>query len=149
MSAFDWRGLPLAERILGACGVLLFIDLLFTWQGVSILGTTVGVSGWHGANGLLLGIAVTALVVFEVVRLLGDRAAAARALVAVPDALASTALAGTVLVLGVLKFLTAHQLRRWPEYVGLVLAVAIGYGGWLARSRSTAESPEPARAPGA
>ena len=42
MSAFDWRGLPLAERILGACGVLLFIDLLFTWQGVSILGTTVG-----------------------------------------------------------------------------------------------------------
>jgi hypothetical protein len=37
-----------------------------------------------------------------------------------------------VLVLGILKFLAANELRRWPEWVGLVLALAIGYGGWLA-----------------
>lgn len=140
MGSFDWRGLSLAQRILGACGVLLFVDLLFTWQGVSILGTTIGVSGWHGLNGVLLGIAVTALVAFEAIVLLGERAAAVRALVPVPDALAATALAGSVLVLGVLKFLTAHQLRRWPEYVGLVLALAIGYGGWLTYSSAEAET---------
>jgi hypothetical protein len=147
MGGFDWRRMSRSQQILGACGVLLFIDMLFTWQGVSILGTTVGVSGWHGLNGVLLGIAVIALVAFQVVLLLGERASQIRDLVPVPDALASAALAGAVLVLGILKFLTANEVRRWPEWVGLILAIAIGYGGWLAYSGSTHAGSEPVNTP--
>jgi hypothetical protein len=46
-----------------------------------------------------------------------------------------------VLVFGVLKFLTANELRRWPEWVGLVLALAIGYGGWLAYNEARGDAP--------
>jgi hypothetical protein len=56
--------------------------------------------------------------------------------------LVSAALAGGVLVLMVLKFLTANELRRWPEWVGLVVALAIGYGGWLVYSSRTEQAAE-------
>jgi hypothetical protein len=137
----DPRGLSLGHRILLGCGAALFIDMLLTWQGVSILGTTVGVSGWHGLNGLILGLLTTALVAWEVLLLLAERAADLRRRVPVPEELASAALAGGVLVFGILKFVTANELRRWPSWVGLILVVAIGYGGWLVRSESKAAAP--------
>jgi hypothetical protein len=62
------------------------------------------------------------------------------------EKLVSTALAAGVLVAGVLKFLVASQLRRWPEWVALVVALVIGYGGWLVYSGQdtvTAEAPSP------
>jgi hypothetical protein len=135
LGQIDLKGLNLAHRILLGGAVVLFIVMFFTWQGVSILGTTVGVSGWHGFNGVLLGIFTLALLVWEVGLLVGERSAELRKMVPVPEKLVSAGLAGGVLVLGVLKFLTASQLRRWPEWVGLVVALAIGYGGWLVYSQ--------------
>ena len=133
----DVRSLGLPHRILLACGVVLFVVMFFTWQGVSVLGTTVGVSGWHGFNGVILGLLTAALVAWEILLLLGEQTAELRKRVAVvPESLVSAALAGGVLLFGVLKFLTASQLRRWPEWLGLLLALAIGYGGWLAYSES-------------
>ena len=132
----DLRSLSVAHRILLGCGAALLIDMFFTWQGVSLLGTTVGVSGWHGLNGVLLGLLTIALVVWEVLLLLGEQTADLRRRVSLPEKLVSAALAGAVLVFGVLKFLTASQLRRWPEWLGLILALAIGYGGWLVYSAS-------------
>lgn len=136
MSQFDLRSMSLAHRILLGAGILLFIVMFFVWQGVAILGTTVGVSGWHGLNGVILGLLTIALVGWEVLTILGERTADLRRMVPAPEKLVSAALAGGVLVFGVLKFLTANELRRWPEWVGLVLALAIGYGGWLAYSES-------------
>jgi hypothetical protein len=53
-----------------------------------------------------------------------------------------------VAVLGILKFLSANELRRWPEWVGVVLALAIGYGGWQARATRAAGAAEaPAETP--
>ena len=132
MNQIELRSMSLAHRVLLGGGVLLFIVMFFVWQGVEILGTSVGVSGWHGLNGVLLGLVTIALVVWEALTVLGDRTADLRRMVPVPEKLVSAGLAAGVLVLGILKFLTANELRRWPEWVGLVLALAIGYGGWLA-----------------
>jgi hypothetical protein len=138
MGQIDLRSLNFAHRVLLGGGAILFIVMFFTWQGVSLLGTTVGVSGWHGVNGVLLGLATAVLLAGEVLLLVGDQASELRSnllsKVNVPERLISAALAGAVLVLGILKFLTASQLRRWPEWVGLVVALGIGYGGWLVYS---------------
>ena len=136
VSEMDLRSLSLAHRILLGCGAALLIVMFFTWQGVSILGTTVGVSGWHGLNGVLLGLLTIGLLVWEVLLLLGEQAADLRRKISLPETLVSAALAAGVVVFGVLKFLTASQLRRWPEWLGLILALAIGYGGWLVYSGS-------------
>jgi hypothetical protein len=135
LGQIDLKSLSLAHRILLGGAVVLFIVMFFTWQGISILGTTVGVSGWHGFNGVILGLFVLALLVWEVALLVGERAGELRRMIPVPEKLVSAGLAAGVLVFGVLKFLTASQLRRWPEWLGLVLALAIGYGGWLAFSQ--------------
>ncbi len=137
----DLRSLSLGHRILVGCGAALFFDMFLTWQGVSVLGTTVGVSGWHGLIGVILGLLTTALVAWEVLLLLAERAADLRQRAPIPEELVSAALAGGVLVFGILKFVTANELRRWPSWVGLILALGIGYGGWLVRSESKAEAP--------
>jgi hypothetical protein len=142
MGQIDLRSISLAHRILTGCAAVLFIVMFFTWQGVSVLGTTVGVSGWHGLNGVLLGLFTIALLVWEVMLLLGDRTADMRKLVPVPESLVAAGLAAGVLVLGILKFLTANELRRWPEWIGLLLALAIGAGGWLIYSEKSEAAPE-------
>jgi hypothetical protein len=136
MNQIDLRGMSLAHRILLGGGVLLFIVMFFVWQGVNILGTSVGVSGWHGLNGVILGLLTIVLVAWEVLMILGERTADLRRMVPAPERLVSAGLAAGVLVFGILKFLTANELRRWPEWVGLILALAIGYGGWLAYSEA-------------
>jgi hypothetical protein len=147
MNQIDLRSISLAHRILLVGGVLLFIVMFFVWQGVEILGTSVGVSGWHGLNGVILGLLTIALVAWEVLTILGERTADLRRMVPAPQKLVSAGLAGAVLVFGVLKFLTANELRRWPEWVGLVLALAIGYGGWLAYNEGK-DAAEVAEVPG-
>jgi len=143
MGQIDLRSLSFAHRILLGGAAILFIDMFFTWQGVSLLGTTVGVSGWHGLNGVLLGLATTALLAWEVLLLVGDQAAELRSKIALPERLISAGLAAAVLALGILKFLTASQLRRWPEWVGVLVALGIGYGGWLVFSAHAESSSEP------
>jgi hypothetical protein len=147
MNQIDLRSMSLAHRLLLGGGVLLFIVMFFVWQGVEILGTSVGVSGWHGLNGVILGLLTIALVAWEVLTILGERTADLRRMVPAPQKLVSAGLAGAVLVFGVLKFLTANELRRWPEWVGLVLALAIGYGGWLAYNEGK-DAAEVAEVPG-
>jgi hypothetical protein len=147
MNQIDLRSMSLAHRLLLGGGVLLFIVMFFVWQGVEILGTSVGVSGWHGLNGIILGLLTIALVAWEVLTILGERTADLRRMVPAPQKLVSAGLAGAVLVFGVLKFLTANELRRWPEWVGLVLALAIGYGGWLAYNEGK-DAAEVAEVPG-
>lgn len=141
MNQIDLSSMSLAHRILLGCAAALFIVMFFTWQGVSLLGTTVGVSGWHGLNGVLLGLLTVALVAWEILLLLGARTADVRGMVPAPEKLVSAGLAAGVLVFGILKFLTASQLRRWPEWVGLLLALAIGYGGWLAFTKQEEAAP--------
>jgi hypothetical protein len=142
MGQIDLRSMSLVHRILLGGGAILFIVMFFTWQGVDTAFGTVGVSGWHGLNGVLLGLVTAALIVWEVLLLLGDQMADVRKRIPMAEGLVSAALAGGVLVLAILKFLTANELRRWPEWVGLVVALAIGYGGWLSYSSRTEPAAE-------
>jgi hypothetical protein len=146
LGQIDLKSLSLAHRILLGCSAALFIVMFFMWQGVSIGGATFGVSGWHGFVGVVLGLLTIALLVWEVLLLVGERTADLRRMVSVPEKLVSAGLAAAVLVFAVLKFLTANEARRWPEWVGLVLALGIGYGGWLVYSQEEAVA-EVAQAP--
>jgi hypothetical protein len=145
MNEINLRGLSRAHRILLVGAAILFVDMFLTWQGIDVLGTTVGVSGWHGLLGVILGLATLALGAWEAMLLLGERATEVRSKLPFKDEkLVSTALAAGVLVVGVLKFLVASQLRRWPEWVALIVALVIGYGGWLVYSGQdtvTADAP--------
>ena len=49
----------------------------------------------------------------------------------VKPAMLSAALAAGVLLFTVIKFLVDNTARHWPAWIGLILAIAIGVGGWL------------------
>jgi hypothetical protein len=106
--------------------------MFFMWQGVS---------GWHGAAGTLLGLCTLGLLAWEIVMLLGPAAAVVRDRISLPPRIVSASFAGAVLAMGIIKFLSASQVRRWPEWVGLVLALAIGYGGWAVYSEQVEAEP--------
>lgn len=128
-----------ATKVLLGVGILLFIDLFFAWQQVSVgveqFRVTASSSGWHGV-GVVVGLLVIALILWE-----GLQLANVKLNVDLPIALISAALAAGIVVFTVIKFLADNEARHWPAWVGLILAVAIGFGGWL---RYTAGAPAPA-----
>ena len=120
------KGMSRSSQLLGGAGLLLFIFLFFDWQQVSFGGITAGRSGWHGW-GTAAGIFVIALVLFEVVQMFG---------VTLPElpvkpAMISAGLAALVLLFTVIKFFVDNEARHWPAWVGLILAILIGIGGFL------------------
>ena len=146
---FDWRDLSTASKLLIAASVLLLIDLFLNWQEacVSFGGTETcgGESGWSGI-GFLVGILTLALLAWEVLRMLGMTA---QWNLPVAANLVSAALAGGVLLFTIIKFLSDGEFRNWPAWLGLLLAIAIGVGGWMryreadeaAATRTTTEPP--------
>jgi hypothetical protein len=122
-------GLSTAAKILLIAGLLLFIDLFLAWQqacagagGFNVCGS---LSGWDGI-GILTGLLVLALLLWE-----GAQLAGVTASLNVPVALVSAGLAGGVTLITVIEFFSHSTARHWPAWVGLVLAIVIGYGGWL------------------
>ena len=146
---FDWRELSTASKLLIAASVLLLIDLFLNWQEacVSFAGTETcgGESGWAGV-GFIVGILALALLVWEVLRMLGMTATWN---LPVAANLVSAALAAGILVFTIIKFLADGEFRNWPAWLGLLLAIAIAVGGWLrykeaddvARTPTTTEPP--------
>jgi hypothetical protein len=66
----------------------------------------------------------------------------------VKTVLISTGLAALVLLFTVIKFLVDNEARHWPAWVGLILAIAIGLGGFLRWSGDAAHVWErPAQTP--
>ena len=147
--AFDVSRLSNATRILLGGGVLLLIDSFLTWQrdcpslaGVEPSCTNVH-SMWGGSGavfGVLAGILLLAMLAWE-----GLRVANVAVDIGAP---VDAAKVGAYLGLGVLamvliKFifvLTSAALGAW---LGLVLALAIGYGAWM-RLQEPAEPLPPA-----
>jgi hypothetical protein len=123
-SGFDMSKMSTASKILLGAGVLYLIDLLLRWQEVCIEGIAcVGRSGASGIGVLNL-LLVLALVVWEVMWMLGVQIQAPRALI-------SAALAAGIVLFTVLKILIDNEAIAIWAWIGLILALAIGYGGWM------------------
>ena len=113
-----------------AGGVLLFADLFLAWQKWCIrIGATERVcadrAGWYGF-GVVVGLATTLLVVWVAAQLVG---------VELPQRL-EPLLAGAVVVLVAIEFVTHEERRQWPAWAGLALGVAIAAAGaWTLRNQ--------------
>jgi hypothetical protein len=52
-------------------------------------------------------------------------------------------LAWGVLLFTIIKFFVDNEARSWPAWVGLVLAIIIGYGGWMRWQEAKVTTPPP------
>jgi hypothetical protein len=130
-SGFDMSKMSTAHKILLGAGVLYIIDVFLPWQRVCIdLGIDLpGASGCASASGasgigvlnLLLAIA---LVVWEGMDL-------ANVDIKAPRALISAGLAGAIVLFTILKILVDFDEIYIFAWIGLILALVIGYGGWM------------------
>jgi hypothetical protein len=124
-NGFDMSKVSTASKILLIAGVLYIIDLFLPWQSVD-LGPLVGDATSSGASGigvlnLLLAIA---LVAWEGMAVGGVEINA-------PKALISAALAGAIVVFTILKIIVDNEFLAIFAWIGLILALVIGYGGWM------------------
>jgi hypothetical protein len=123
--------LSTATKVLLGAGVLMFIDLFLSWQkqcADTPIGDICGKqSGWHGW-GVLIGLLVIALIVWEGITLAGM---ASNLNVPIAASVLSAGLAAAILLVTIIKFLVDNEARSWPAWVGLILAIAIAVGGWL------------------
>ena len=126
----DWANWSTARKILLPASLLLLIDSFFHWQqacasagGFKVCGNQ---SMWHGL-GFLVGILLLVLIVWEVLDAFAPDTIRGLNL---PGGLLALGLAGAILILTVIRVLTL-DFRHWPAWVGLILALVIGYGGWL------------------
>jgi len=140
-----WRGLSTGRQVLLAGGLLLFIDLFLHWQqacGPGVLSNIcVSRTGWHGI-GILVGLLTLAMIAWEASGAFGvDLGDAVRNL---PTALISAGLAAAVTLFTIIEFLTHNEIRHWPAWIGLILAIVIAIGGYLRFTESPATTTTPA-----
>ena len=143
-------GISTGRKVLLVAGLLLFIDLFLQWQQVCAsvpgFGThCAGVSGWHGTAGVFVGIVTIVMLAWEAIGAFNvDLGETGRNL---PTALISAVIAGLLAVLVVIEFLTHNEFRHWPAWIGLVLGIVIGVGGYLRFSESPEVTPTTATTP--
>jgi hypothetical protein len=139
----DLSRLPVATILLLGGGVLYFLDLFLSWRrqcfdfgalGVHC-GTQNGVAQGVGVINLLLALS---LIVTEILVVTNRNPAA----VSPAGRQREAAMAVALLVFTVIKVLVGlSHIYVW-SFVGLLLAIAIAYGGWL-RWREAQASPGP------
>jgi hypothetical protein len=137
------KSMSRSSQLLGGAGLLLFIFLFFDWQQVDVGIATFGRSGWHGW-GTAAGIFVIILVIWEAVQILGMKLPE----LPVKPVMLSAGLAALVLLFTLIKFLVDNEARHWPAWIGLILAILIGVGGFLRWSGDAVKAMDrPARTP--
>ncbi|MGZ8585297.1 MAG: hypothetical protein ACXWXP_07460 [Actinomycetota bacterium] len=120
---FDLSKLSTASKILLGAGILYLIDLFLQWQRVCFGGICGGVSGMDGI-GIINLLLVIALLAWEGMAIAGVDIKAPRALV-------SAGIAGGIVVFTILKIIVDSEFLAIFAWIGLILAAAIGYGGWM------------------
>jgi hypothetical protein len=118
-----FNDLPLGRKIILICSILLLIDTFLAWQSVTVGPYTASRNGWHGFWGVLLGLLTIAVLAWTVARMLKVDLPA-------PDGMTSLVAGIILFVFALLKNLT-DDYSSWASYVGVVLAAAIAYGGWM------------------
>ncbi len=135
--SFDMASMATATKIVLVGGILLLVDSFLSWQKVCVDAGPIGnfcgkATAWGGDGsfaGLIMGLLLIALLVFEVVRLTNAEITGS-----LPMASSKVAayLGFAVVGFGVLKFLlviTNHA--AFAAWIGLVLLAVVGYGSWL------------------
>ena len=126
-NGFDLSKMSTATKILLGAGILYLIDLFLNWNEACAetpLGDIcVGANGVHGIGVLNL-LLVIALLAWEGMALAGVEVNAPRALV-------SAGIAGAIVVFTILKILVDMDAIAIFAWIGLLLALVIGYGGWM------------------
>jgi hypothetical protein len=120
---FDWSKMSTASRILIIAGALYIIDLFLPWQSVDIGLESVTANGVQGIGVLNLLLAI-ALVAWEGMAVAGVEINA-------PKSLISAALAGGIVLFTILKIIVDSEAMAIFAWIGLILALVIGYGGWM------------------
>jgi hypothetical protein len=136
------RGLPLGRQIVLGAGVLLLIDTFLDWQQISILGTSAGNTAWHGFWGIVMCLALVALLVWTAARAFGVELP-----VNVPDGLTSLGLSVLILLFAFIKAVSDSYVH-WPAWAGVVLGAVITYGAWLIFQESGESLPSMSSAAG-
>jgi hypothetical protein len=147
-SGFDMAGLSLAQKLLLGGSLLLVIDSFLPWNRVCVEGFGVSACGsanaWNGF-GLIMGLAAIALLVWEGMQAMGNAPSMSQS-----PGMISAILAGVVAVCALLRVLLNLEFISFGAFIGLVLAAAIAYGGWLRYSEgpaTTTAAPPPAAPP--
>jgi hypothetical protein len=122
---FDMSKLSTASKILLGAGILYLIVLFLPWQSVD-LGPLAGDVSRNGIAelGIINLLLVIALIAWEGMAVAGVDIKAPRALV-------SAGLAAGILLFTILKIITDNEFIAIFAWIGLLLALAIGYGGWM------------------
>ncbi len=122
-TGFDISKLSTASKILLGAGALYLIDLLLAWQRVCFVGQCITASGIDGIGVLNL-LLVIVLLVWEGLAL-------ANVEINIPRALVSAGIAAGILLFTILKIIVDNDSIYIFAWIGLLLALAIGYGGWM------------------
>src|SRR4029453_19287243 len=122
---FDMSKMSTADKILLGAGILYIIDVFLPWQRAflsSAIGDFCGsLSGARGIGVLNLLLAI-GLVAWEGMSL-------ANVDINAPPALVSAGLAAALVLFTILKILVDNESIYLFAWIGLILALVIGYGG--------------------
>ena len=124
------KELSRGRQLMLAGGVLLLLDTFLHWQEVSlnVSGITVisaGRNAWHGFWGVVMCLALVALLAWVVARVAGVTFS-----LPVSEVLLAAVLALVVLLFAVIKNLDDDFSTKW-SYIGIVLAAVVAVGAWL------------------
>ncbi len=124
------KALSRGTQLMLAGGVLLLIDTFLRWQEVSakvggITVISVGQNAWHGFWGIVMCLALLALLAWLVARVAGLAMS-----LPVSDVLLAAVLAAIVFLFALIKNLVDDYSTKW-SYIGVILAAAVAAGAWL------------------
>jgi len=142
--SFDLTKVSTADKILLGGSLLMFIDSFLPWQRVclGILGICPSANAWGGNGsffGVMLGLFTIALLIGQIMTVAG---------VAMPPGVpVSTVLAGLTfgtVLFALIKFLiVVGKSGSYGAWIGLILAIAIAYGGYMKMQEGKAASAAP------
>jgi hypothetical protein len=141
---FDMARASTASKIILVAAILLFIDLFFPWQGVDLgefgeaFGVSGNVSGFNGL-GILVAILCIAVIAWEIMLMAGANINMGTT----SPILVSAILAGVTAAFTVIAFLTKLSAIKWGAFVGLILALVLGYGAYMRYTESQTAAPPP------
>jgi hypothetical protein len=131
---FDVSRLKTADKILAVAGLLFFINSFLPWQrecaGVAGFSFCGSASGWNGSGswaGVLAGLCAIALIASLALQIFQVNLGPGVPL----STIAAGAAAGVVLFTLIKFLLIVGNSIFIFGFIGLILALAIGYGGYL------------------